>query len=115
MEIVHQLLSTLGPTAFPWPPFWAAEAIIHWVFEENPDLSTRGLLQVCHDTLGRFVTAPEEGARLRSSFMQGEIPLLVPSFCILLQPKSSRPEHRGLTEYRYGWCLENVYYPELQI
>lgn len=94
--MAHQLLSILGPITSFWLPFVQQKP---WFTECLKKIQTC-LLKVSITCVIEQVPAPRGGARLRSPFMQGEVPLLVFPFSILLHQRLPSSGNKGVIEYR---------------
>lgn len=96
MEIVHYLLPTLGPSTSLWPPLGQQRPPFTEYLKGIQACLLKVFYSVSHDMVGRFLTAPRGGARLRSPFMWGEVPLPVSPFCMLPHQRLPRPGNRGM-------------------
>ena len=115
VEIVHRLLSTLGPTTPPWPSFWETEGPFSEYLRKIQAFligSSLGCVMICQ--AGSWLLWREVPAWGLSPFLRGQVLFRAPSFCTFPQLKSLRPENRGVTEYRYGQRVKPVYYLELK-
>lgn len=115
VEIVHLLRSTLGPTTPSWPSFWETEGPFSEYLRTIQAfliVSSTGCVMICW--AGSWLLQGEVPAWGLSPFMRGQILFHVPSFCTLPQLKSSWPENRGVTEYRYGQYVKMVYQLEFK-